>query len=101
QALLTILGNLVDNAFEAVSGAGGAGRMSVTVVDDDDAVTVRVADNGPGIPREVTDSIYRDGYTTKPAVGPTRRGLGLAIVHRLVQRLDGTITITDDPKPVF
>ena len=101
QALLTILGNLIDNAFEALTGASGAGRVSVTIIDDDGAVSIRVTDNGPGIRTEDIASIYRDGYTTKRADGPLRRGLGLAIVHRLVQRLDGTITVTEGARPVF
>jgi two-component system, CitB family, sensor kinase len=101
QALTTIVGNLVDNAFEALSGAAGGGRVAVTIIDDDGALSVRVADNGPGIPPGATESIFQDGYTTKPGNGPLRRGLGLALVHQLVQRLHGTITVTEGPAPVF
>jgi two-component system, CitB family, sensor kinase len=101
QALTTILGNLIDNAFEALSGASGVGRVEVTIIDDDGAVTIRVADNGPGIPSGDEELIYRDGYTTKLTDGPLRRGLGLAIVHRLVQRLHGTIAVSAGPAPVF
>ncbi len=103
QALTTILGNLVDNAFEALSGAAGSGRVLVTIVEDEDegAVSVSVADNGLGIPPGAAASIFQDGYTTKSDRGPLRRGLGLALVHRLVQRLHGTITVTEGPSPVF
>ncbi|MGH6655437.1 MAG: ATP-binding protein [Actinocrinis sp.] len=113
QALTTILGNLIDNAFEVLveyGGSGGAnadgvgadaasgaqqGRVEVSVVEDDDAVTVRVSDDGPGIPSGAADSIFVDGYTTKPQDGQRRRGLGLALVHRLVQRLGGQIAVTE------
>ncbi|NUP52538.1 MAG: sensor histidine kinase [Catenulispora sp.] len=105
QALTTILGNLIDNAFDAVSGPGvdpaKPGRVLVGVVQDDDGITVRVADNGPGIPAGAAETVFTDGFTTKPATGPLRRGLGLALVHRLVQRLGGTITASEGPGAVF
>ena len=102
QALPIIIGNLVDNAFEALSGAAGSGRVVVSVVEDDGgAISVCVADNGPGIPPGAAESIFQDGFTTKPNRGLLRRGLGLALVHRLVQRLHGTITVTEGPSPNF
>jgi two-component system CitB family sensor kinase len=101
QALTTIVGNLVDNALEALSGAAGSGRVVVTLIEDEREFLVRVADNGPGIPPGAAESIFRDGYTTKSDRGMLRRGLGLALVHRLVQRLHGTITVTEGPSPVF
>jgi two-component system CitB family sensor kinase len=102
QALTTILGNLVDNALDALSDAAGTGRVVVTIVEDDGgAISLRVADNGPGIPPGAAEAIFQDGYTTKSDGGLLRRGLGLALVHRLVQRLNGTITVTEGPAPVF
>jgi two-component system CitB family sensor kinase len=101
QALTTILGNLIDNAVEALAGAAGSGRVVVSIVEDDGAISLRVADNGPGIPPGAAGSIFQDGYTTKSDRGVLRRGLGLALVHRLVQRLHGTISVTEGPAPVF
>lgn len=101
QALTTILGNLIDNAFEAVAGAAGSSRVVVQIIDDDGAISIRVSDNGPGIPHGDRELIYHDGYTTKPGRGLQQRGLGLALVHRLVQRLRGTITVSDGPNPAF
>ncbi|HEY3086765.1 MAG TPA: sensor histidine kinase [Jatrophihabitantaceae bacterium] len=102
QALTTIFGNLVDNALDALSDAAGTGRVVVTIVEDDGgAISLRVADNGPGIPPGAAEAIFQDGYTTKSDGGLLRRGLGLALVHRLVQRLNGTITVTEGPAPVF
>ena len=60
-----------------------------------------MTDNGPGIPPGSAESIFQDGYTTKNGRGGVHRGLGLALVHRLVQRLHGTITVTEGPAPVF
>ncbi|MEZ0115320.1 two-component system CitB family sensor kinase [Catenulispora sp. EB89] len=105
QALTTVLGNLIDNAFDAVSGPGvdpgKQGRVLVSIVEDDDGIGVRVADNGPGVPAGAAEHVFTDGFTTKPATGSMRRGLGLALVHRLVQRLGGSITASEGPGAVF
>ncbi|HKC27667.1 MAG TPA: sensor histidine kinase, partial [Jatrophihabitans sp.] len=101
QALTTIVGNLIDNAFEAVSPAPGSGRVTVAIVEDEDSICVRVADNGPGIPDGMAEQIFADGYTTKEARGSLHRGLGLALVHRLVLRLNGTITVSEGPGAEF
>jgi two-component system, CitB family, sensor kinase len=101
QALTTILGNLIDNAFDALAGTVGSGRVMVSIIEDEDGISVRVADNGPGIPPGSAESIFHDGYTTKSAHGLLRRGFGLALVHRLVHRLHGTISVTEGPAPVF
>jgi len=95
QALTTILGNLIDNAFDAVVGAWGGGRVLISIVEDDDAIIVRVADNGSGVAAECSELIFLDGFTTKPDRDSVRRGLGLALVHRLVQRLHGSITVSE------
>lgn len=101
QALTTIIGNLIDNAFDAVAGTGRSGRIVVSIVEDDDQIAVQVSDNGPGVPTDSAESIFADGFSTKPDRGSLRRGLGLALVHRLVQRLNGTIDVTSGPGAVF
>ncbi|MEV7028271.1 ATP-binding protein, partial [Kitasatospora sp. NPDC093558] len=98
KRLLTIAGNLLDNAVEAV---GSGGEVSLSLVEEKHAVTLRVADNGPGIPSGAADSIFEDGWSTSPDRGTARRGLGLALVHRLVQRHGGTITVSQGPGAVF
>jgi two-component system CitB family sensor kinase len=100
QAVATIVGNLVDNALEALHGTAGSGRVVIAIVEDADTISIRVADNGPGIPPDVADAIFADGYTTKAPRGPVRRGLGLTLVHRLVQRLDGSVTVGPGPGAV-
>jgi len=105
QALTTILGNLIDNALDAVGGARsaeqGPGKVTFSLVEDEDFITVEVRDNGPGIPDAVCESIFLDGFSTKPASSTLRRGLGLALVHRLVQRLGGHIEVGPGPGAVF
>jgi two-component system CitB family sensor kinase len=101
QALTTILGNLIDNAIDALTPSAGSGRVVVAVVENDDTIDVRVSDNGPGIDDSLKATIFIDGYTTKPDRDTVRRGLGLAMVHRLVQRLHGTISVGDGPGATF
>ncbi len=92
QALVSIVGNLVDNALEALVAVPPPRRVVVSIIEEADAMTVDVADNGPGLPRGAGQMVFADGYTTKDG---ERRGLGLAIVHRLVTRLHGTITASE------
>ena len=90
--LLTILGNLVDNALEAC-GVGDTVRVTATVTDT--TLTMRVEDDGPGIPEELRDSVFTEGVSTKtaPTSRAPRRGIGLALVKRVVRRRNGHIEI--------
>jgi two-component system, CitB family, sensor kinase len=99
HALTTIVGNLIDNALEAVAPDGG--RIDVEICQDHQEILIEVADNGPGVPAELRDHIFLDGFTTKPAQDGARRGIGLALVHRLVQRLGGSIAVVGGPGARF
>lgn len=102
--LLTIVGNLLENAIDAtVAGPAPAGgrEIRLSVVEAVTEVSVRVADSGAGIPPGASESIFEDGWSTRPDRGTARRGLGLALVHRLVQRHGGTITVSEGPGAVF
>ncbi len=98
QALLTILGNLIDNAFDAVSQISGPKRVTVSVVETPTSLTVKVTDNGPGIAPGTGELIFADRYTTSPS---SERGLGLTLVDRLVRRLRGTIAVGEGPGASF
>jgi two-component system CitB family sensor kinase len=99
QALLTVLGNLVDNAIDAAAGASPA-EVTVRLVDDA-GITMAVSDTGPGIPPGHLEWIFADGYSTKAGSDVRRRGLGLAIVHRLVRRIGGRIDVGEGPGATF
>jgi two-component system, CitB family, sensor kinase len=101
QALTTILGNLIDNAFDALVGARAPGRVVVSVIEDADVITVKVSDDGPGIPAGSSQLVFVDGYTTKTARGSIHRGIGLALVARIVHRLNGSIQVSDGPGAEF
>jgi nitrogen-specific signal transduction histidine kinase len=99
--LTQVFTNLVANAFEALGGKGHLTITAVTTMPDDDAafpgpqppiplMVVDVADDGPGIPAELTDRIFDPFFTTKPQGS----GLGLAIVSKIVDAHDGRIDVS-------
>jgi two-component system, CitB family, sensor kinase len=81
--LLTVVGNLVDNALEAVAATEAPRRVTVLVAGDDREVRVRVSDTGPGLAD--ASLAFRRGWSTK-AEG---RGLGLALVRQVAERYGG------------
>ncbi|MGH7693875.1 MAG: ATP-binding protein [Gemmatimonadaceae bacterium] len=84
--------NLIDNAIDAVPVGG---RIVVSGAPDLNYVTVRIIDNGPGIPSEIQGRIFDPFFTTK-GVGKGA-GLGLDIVRRLLQRHEGEVSVESVP----
>ncbi|MCF1649223.1 sensor histidine kinase [Streptomyces indiaensis] len=95
--LVTILGNLIDNAVDA---AQGSVRARVTVAaytrdrGDVPELVLRVSDTGPGVDPEHAEAVFQRGFSTKPA-GPGGRGLGLALVRQAAQRHGGSLTVAE------
>jgi two-component system CitB family sensor kinase len=92
NTLLTIIGNLIDNAIDAAAGAPPPARVDVRLIGGEDNVTIEVIDSGRGVSDEMQSRIFTDGFTTKSGDG-RHRGIGLALVHRLVSRAGGTISL--------
>jgi signal transduction histidine kinase len=88
-ALGRVFRNLITNAIQATEPGG---RVSVATSLGGDQVVIRVADTGSGIPPDRLSRIFDDFVTTK------RRGLGLglAISKRIVEQLEGTITVESE-----
>jgi signal transduction histidine kinase len=82
--------NLLTNAAQALSGRPSA-KIELTTQRSGDGVIIKVADNGPGIPAEILPKIFDPFFTTKE-VGQGS-GLGLSIVHGIVERHGGTIEV--------
>ena len=101
QALTTILGNLIDNAFDALTGAPAPRRTVVSVVESPQSLTVRVSDNGPGVQSAEVPRIFTNGYTTKQGSAVRHSGLGLSLVHSTVAKLGGTVTVSEGPGAAF
>jgi sensor histidine kinase regulating citrate/malate metabolism len=92
QDLVTILGNLLDNAIDAAAEGPAPRRVELTVESDEEGLDISVHDSGAPLEPSAAENIFRHGYSTKPA-GPGGRGIGLALVRQAVQRLGGTLTI--------
>jgi two-component system CitB family sensor kinase len=113
---VTLVGNLIDNAVEAVAGhetensgdsgdSGNSGdrdrgdgrktipkQVRIELADDAAGLSVRVSDTGPGIPPERREEVFVRGFTTKAEAG---RGLGLALVAQIVKRHGGTASVSE------
>ncbi|MFH9421802.1 ATP-binding protein [Streptomyces sp. NPDC017529] len=91
--LVTVLGNLLDNAIEA---APEGARVRVTALADGGELLLRVADSGSGV-RGAADAedVFRWGWSTKSGAG---RGLGLALVRQAVRRHGGTVRAGEAPE---
>ena len=85
------LGNLVQNAIEAMPGDGGHVRVSAEATGDQ-LWRITVADNGPGIAADLVPHIFEPLFTTKSKGS----GVGLAIVEAIVHRHGGTITVESE-----
>jgi sensor histidine kinase regulating citrate/malate metabolism len=92
QDLVTILGNLLDNAIDAAAEGPPPRRVELTVESDEEGLDISVHDSGNPIDPDAVEDIFRHGYSTKPA-GPGGRGIGLALVRQAVKRLGGTLAI--------
>jgi two-component system NtrC family sensor kinase len=82
-----VLLNLLTNAEQAMRPHGG--EISLSIARDDDAIAIRVADTGPGIPPDALERIFEPFFTTKPPGEGT--GLGLAISHGIARAHGGSI----------
>jgi two-component system CitB family sensor kinase len=101
QALTTILGNLIDNAFDALTGAPAPRRTVVSIVESPHSLTVRVSDSGPGVQSTEVPRIFTNGYTTKQGSAVRHSGLGLSLVQSTVAKLGGTVSVSEGPGAAF
>lgn len=91
---ITIIGNLVRNAIEAVSGPGAhARKVLVRLTDHDGTLEIRVRDWGPGIAPGAAKRIFDAGYSSKA----DHVGVGLGMVRAIVGRARGHVWIEHPP----
>jgi two-component system, CitB family, sensor kinase len=92
--VITLLGNLIDNAVDVSVGSKPA---TVTVcIEDLDGLSISVTDSGPGVPEHLREAIFARGVTSKPEV-PGGRGIGLALVRLVTAQHGGTVQVSDGP----
>lgn len=92
RELITILGNLVDNAFDSSAGPrDGNAKVHLTMTRDIDTLEIAVQDNGAGITPDVRASMFNEGFTTKST--DTHAGIGLFLVKGAVEAAGGSIEV--------
>ncbi len=100
--VVTILGNLIDNATDAA--AARAARTGDTdawvevylASTDDGSLVFQVTDSGDGIAPEDRERVFRRGFSTKDAGSPAH-GYGLTLVRQVVEGLGGTVEVSEAP----
>lgn len=92
--IITIIGNLIDNALDAVLERPDP-KVTFFTVDFGDDIIFEIADNGPGIQAEEIELIFEPGYSTKPQ-HTENRGFGLYNVKEAVQALNGSLEVKSD-----
>lgn len=103
--LCQVFTNLLANAFEALDGNGHIEIRAITgTIAEDPAmagvepptstIVIDIADDGPGVPPDLTDKIFDPFFTTKPQGS----GLGLAIVRKIIDAHDGRIDVSSSAK---
>jgi two-component system, CitB family, sensor kinase len=97
--LTTVVGNLVDNALDAIGYAPEA-WIAVEIVQEHGRVRVVVRDSGPGVAPELAEEVFEHGFTTKAAANG-RRGIGLAIIRMVCARRGGLVSVRNDHGAVF
>ncbi|TMD22630.1 MAG: sensor histidine kinase [Chloroflexi bacterium] len=101
--LITVVGNLIDNALDAAATSpnGGPRWVEVAIRKEGGDVVIQVHDSGPGIGVGENERIFSEGYTTKLAGPGSRRGLGLALVKQVAARRGGAVTVVNHGGAVF
>jgi two-component system, CitB family, sensor kinase len=97
--LTTVVGNLVDNALDAI-GFAPDGWVAVEIAQEDGHVRVMVRDSGPGVAPELAEEVFEHGFTTK-AAADGQRGIGLALIRMVCARRGGRVSVRNDDGAVF
>lgn len=93
EKLRQVFSNILDNAADALQSLAEGRRIDLFVENGGRQATVRIRDNGAGIPAERIDRIFNPFYTTKEK----GTGLGMAISKKIVEAHEGNIDVVSEP----
>jgi len=88
--MVTLMGNLLDNAFDAV-GEAPLKRVDARLSVNGAGLSLDVTDSGAGLPEGMADRVFERGWSTKRGDEGLGRGLGLALVGQVVRKYGGTV----------
>ena len=97
----TVLGNLLDNAIDAVrTGGNDIKVVDVELLQDNSTLHITVGDSGDGVASEFVDQVFVEGTSTKPQSDiPGGRGIGLALARQIARSLGGDIWLSHPGNP--
>jgi two-component system CitB family sensor kinase len=101
EDVITLLGNLIDNALDAAAATSSDRWVSVSVTEQQNELVIKVHDSGPGVPESLDGQIFQEGFSTKSGPGRKRRGFGLALVRQVARRHGGDVSVVNDGGALF
>lgn len=94
DACITILGNLIENAIDALNRSAPAVKViTVSIHAKDDSLFLSVEDTGSGMEQEMIPHIFKRGFTTKKSA---EHGTGLALVREVVEAYEGEVRVESE-----
>ena len=90
EKIITIIGNLLENALEASALVENRKKVCLSMTDVGNDLIFEIEDSGPGISQEQQETIFDEGFTTKSGMG---RGIGLRLVQKNLIQIQGHLTI--------
>jgi two-component system CitB family sensor kinase/CitB family two-component system sensor histidine kinase CitS len=93
EALVTVLGNLIENAIDAVKNNSEPKRdVSIFFTDIGEEIVFEIEDAGKGVPSDFALDIFKQGFSTKEG---SHRGIGLALTKQVLTEIDGDIFLEE------
>ncbi|MHC0617038.1 ATP-binding protein [Paenibacillus sp. M.A.Huq-82] len=92
--MVVILGNLIENAFDALKDKEGHKEVFISIEQDEDVLSILVEDNGSGMDEETKRRMFERDYSTK---AKENRGIGLYLIHNIVNKCGGRLVVESEP----
>ena len=91
EEIVSVVGNLIENSLDEVKN-DGTGLIYIKIIEDGHFLTIKMKDNGGGIPVDHRETIYEQGFSTKEG----QRGHGMYIVKKIIDESNGKIELVVD-----